>query len=175
MRDDHRHAAAPSGRERLVERFDHLVGLVADMRRVYAARLAGNLREQRELVDVGGGSRRIEHAGAQPRRTGIHAFAQQLDHPRLLRRRRGPVRIVHRRHAQRRMADQRRDVDRGPGPFHRCDIRRHRRVHVLVAAQQVERRRRVLMHERREADAAIADDDGGDALTDLRQHLRRGQ
>ena len=41
--------------------------------------------------------------------------------------------------------------------------------------QQVERRRRVGMHQRRQADAAIADDDGGDALADLRQHLRRGQ
>ena len=31
------------------------------------------------------------------------------------------------------------------------------------------------MHQRRQADAAVADDDGGDALADLRQHLRRRQ
>ena len=64
--------------------------------------------------DVGGGAGRVEHAGAQARRARVHAFAQQLDHPRLLGRRRGTVWIVHRRYAQRRMADQRRDVDRGP-------------------------------------------------------------
>src|ERR1019366_9901858 len=35
--------------------------------------------------------------------------------------------------------------------------------------------RRIGMHQRCQADAAIADDDGRDALADLRQHLRRGQ
>ena len=29
------------------------------------------------------------------------------------------------------------------------------------------------VHQRRQADAAVADDDGGDALADLRQHVRR--
>ena len=60
--------------------------------------------------------------------------------------------------------------------MHRFDIRGHCRIEVLVlAAQQVERGRHVGMYQRRQADAAVADDDGSDALTDLRQHLRRRQ
>ena len=133
MRDDHRHTAPPTGGERLVERVDDLVGLVADMRRVYAAGVAGDAGEQRELIDVGGGAGRVEHAGAQAGRARGHALAQQLDHPRLLGRRGATVRIVHRRHPQRRVADQRRDVDRGPRRFDRRDIRGHRRMDVLVA------------------------------------------
>src|SRR4030095_16321138 len=45
----------------------------------------------------------------------------------------------------------------------------------LVAAEQIERRWCIGMYERRKADTAIPDDDGGDALADLLQHLRRGQ
>jgi hypothetical protein len=49
----------------------------------------------------------------------------------------------------------------------------HRRIDVLVgSAQQVQGRRHARAHQRRQADAAIADDDGGDALADLRQHVR---
>jgi len=63
-------------------------------------------------------------------------------------------------------------VDRGIDGFR---IRPHAGMHVLArAAEQVERRRHAAPHERREADAAIADDDGGDALADLGDHLRRG-
>ena len=175
MRNDHRQVAPTTGGERLVERVDHLVGLVADMRGVYAPRVAGDAREQRKLFDVGRRAGRIEHAGAQARRACVHAFAQQLDHPRLLGRRGRTVRIVHRRHPQGRVTDQRRDVDGGPRRAERSDIGGHRRIDVLVAAQQVERRRHVGMHERRQTDAAITDDDGGDALADLGQHLRRGQ
>ena len=146
------------------------------MRRVHAAGITGNSREQRELVDIGRGAGRIEHAGAQPRRARVQAFAQELGHPGLFGRRGATIRIVHRRHPQRRVADQCRDVDRGPRRADRCDIGCHGRIDVFVAAaQQVEWRRHVAMHQRCQADAAIADDDRGDALTDLRQHLRRGQ
>ena len=94
--------------------------------------VAGDAGEQRELVDIGGGAGRIEDAGRQADRARVHAFAQQLDHPRLLGAGRRAVRIVHRRHPQRRMADQRRDVDRGLRASDRRDIGGHRRIDVLV-------------------------------------------
>jgi len=47
---------------------------------------------------------------------------------------------------------------------------------VLVrAAEQVQRRRHAVSNQRRQADSAIADDDGRDALADLGQHVRRRQ
>ena len=69
MRDDQRDAAAPGGRESLVERIQDLVHLLADVRRVDTARGAGDAGQQRQLVDVGGGAGGVEHAGAQPGRT----------------------------------------------------------------------------------------------------------
>ena len=173
MRDDHRHVAAPRGRECLVERGEDVVHLVADVRRVDAAGVTGDAGEQGKLIDIGGGAGRVEHAGRQADRTRVHAFAQQLDHPRLLGAGRRAVRIVHRCHPQRRMADQRRDVDRGLRAPDGRNIGGHRRIDVLViAAKQVQRRRHVGVHERREADAAIAHDDRGHPLRDLRQHPR---
>ena len=91
MRNHHRHLAAPPGCESLVERIQHLFVLIPDMRRIYATGVAGDAREQRELIDVGGCTCRVEHTGAQAGRACIHAFAQQFDHPRLLGARRGTV------------------------------------------------------------------------------------
>ena len=62
MRDDHRHAAAPPGGERLVERVDDL----SDSSRicvVYTPPASPATRASSdELVDVGGGAGRVEHA-----------------------------------------------------------------------------------------------------------------
>ena len=171
VRYDHRHLAAASGGEGLVERVEDLLVFVADMGRVHAARFTGNAREQHEFIDVGRGAGRIEHAGTKACRARFHAFAQQFDHPRLLGAGGGTVWIVHRRHAQRRMSDQRCHVDRRSRLPHSFNVRGHRRIDVLVIAKQVEWRRRVRVYQRRQADAAIADDDGGHALADLRQHL----
>ena len=146
------------------------------MRRVDAARGAGDAGEERQLVDVGGGAGGIEHAGAQSGGTGRESLAQQLAHPRLFGRRRRAIGIVHGRDPQGRVPDQRDDVDRRPRRIDRRDIGGHRRIDVLVgSAEQVQRRRNVRVHQRRQADAAVADDDGGDALADLRQHVRRRQ
>ena len=86
---------------------------------------------------------------------------------------RGTVGVVHRCHSQRRMADQRRDIDRGLRVPDGRDIGSHRRIDVLViAAKQVQRWRHICVHERSQTDAAIAHDDGRHALRDLRQHPR---
>ena len=72
------------------------------------------------------------------------------------------------------MADQRGDVDGRHGFGDRPGVVGEARELVgLLAAEQVQRRRRIAVEgDRREADAAVAGDDRGDALADLRQHVR---
>ena len=73
------------------------------------------------------------------------------------------------------MADERGDIDRGHGVGDRLGVVGEARELIrLFAAEQVHRRRRVAVEGHRgEADPAIAGDDGGHALADLRQHVRR--
>ncbi len=76
--------------------------------------------------------------------------------------------------AQSRMADQRGHIHRRPGRVDSRDIRREGGVAEGVCVpQQIHRIGRVSRQlHRRRADAAVADDHRGDALRQLRQHLR---
>ena len=87
---------------------------------------------------------------------------------------RGAVEAVHMVVAERSVADERSDVDRGAGLGKCGDVVGESWVtEVFALAKQVHWVGRIALeaHGRR-ADAAVADDDGGDALGYLGQHLR---
>ncbi len=172
--NDHRGLRMPADLERLVHGVQHRLEFAAQMGGIDRAKrcqLFGQLHHFigrcRERAGVG-------KAGGQAQGTSLEAFAQLLAHGRNFIRRSGAKQVVEVVAAQRGVAHQRGDVQRGVRRLHRrtviaeCWINKRRGT-----AEQVHRVRWIAAQaHRRGADPAVADDHRGHALAELGQHLR---
>ena len=134
----------------------------------------------RQLDDLVGRrvlGRRIVQPGRQADRALLQRLLERAPHGGDFLAVGGTVEPRHRADAQRRMSDLADGVERGRVAVQRRQISVEAGKKLLrLAADDVQRRRRIALNgERREADAAIAGDDGGDALADLAFHQRVAQ
>ncbi|MNO94793.1 hypothetical protein D3C76_864220 [compost metagenome] len=160
--------------ERLVHGLQH--------RFEFAAQMGGVDRPERgqffgQLHHFIGGCREgagIGKAGGQAQGTGLETFAQLLAHRGNFIGRSGAKQVVEVVAAQRGVAHQRGDVERGVRRLDRRAVIAERRINKgRRAAEQVHRVRWIAAQaHRRRADPAIADDHRGHALAELGQHLR---
>ena len=154
-----------------------MLGLVAHMGRVNGAeRLEGSC----ELDHLLGRRRRrrlVPKSGREPDGARLEGALQAPAHGGDLGSTRRAVEAVHGTHAQGRMADLARRVERGRGAVEGREIvGEAREVMLGRLAHEVERRRGPVPDlERGEAHAAVARDDRGDALAYLAGHERIGE
>jgi hypothetical protein len=175
VRDHDRHARMAADAVRLVHRVENRVELGTHVRRVDRARGGKRLGKRHHFLGRRTECGAVCESGTQPERAVRERVLELCAHRGYFVRRRGAVEPVHVVAAQRGMADQRRDVDRGLRGIDRLHVVRETRIREGVAlAEQVHRIGRIAVERhRRRADPAVADDDGRHALRDLRQHLRR--
>ncbi len=172
VRDDDGDIGAARGLEGLLQGFDHAVVFIAHMRGVDAALGRDDLRQRHDLIGIGTAVDRIKQAGREADGPGVEAVAQQHAHAVDLAGRGPAGNVAHRGDAQGAVADQRSDIDRRTGRIDLGGIVGEGAVSkALRRAEQIERwRRRFFQLDRCAADPAIANDDRGDALGDLRPH-----
>ena len=105
--------------DRLLQRLDHLAGLVAQMGEVAGVVALQHMAERRHLVRPGIGAGRREQPRRHAERAGAQALLQQRDHRVELGLGRRAVRHAHHHQAERVVADQHAGVDGGRGKLSR--------------------------------------------------------
>ena len=177
MRDDERQRRVFGRGQKLAHRAQYPVIFVADVRTVDAAFRRDDARERTDLGVVGGDGGIVEQARAEAERARLHRGVEQPGHRRGFVRVRAATEVGDAAQPQRRMADERRDIHRRPGAIDRIGVGREVSIcELLRRAEQVEGLGDLVVKgEKRRRKAAIADDDGGDALADLGAHLGPGE
>ena len=169
----------PAGRRRaqcLVDRLAHAVALVAHVGRVEQVALGQHTGEPVQLALVRERSRRVDQPAGHPERALVGSLGEQGAHAVELRGARLPPFLPQHRQPQHRVPRQRRDVHSRPAGLDGLGERGEVRVDlgsVLPVAGELPRRHlRHLGRGREGGAAAVAGDEGGDALSQARRRPR---
>ena len=178
VRDHHRYAELAPDAEGLLERIDDAVALVAHVRAVDAFPRRKRPAHLDHFLGRRGARRLVVQAGREADRARRERLVHHVSHRGYFARRCGLLEIVHRLHAQHRVADEQRAVGGRRLRPQRLDIflERFEMKPRPFAVHQVKRRRHRLRHAarcRRERHAAVPRHHRGDALAHLRRHVGR--